>query len=244
MGDAAAIISSSAGPADTIVLNNKLAAAASFTTSVDTTPEINAYSNASAFATAKAWLAPVVDPATLATAEASIDSTLASIVSGGSTSGGSTFTLTTAIDNIVGTGANDTIIAGVDGSGNQTLNPGDSVNGGAGTDTMNLFGNGNATAFATANIQAVENVSAQLAGGALDVSANAGVKQAGIAANSTAANTVTLTKAQTGSVQGIAGNFATFDFKDASAPSTADTASLALNGASLTGVVQVFLSPI
>jgi hypothetical protein len=155
---------------------------------------------------------------------------------------GETFTLTEAIDNFAGTAGNDTFIAGVTGAGNDTLNPGDKIDGGAGTDTLTIYGNVNAAAFAGANIKGVENVNAQLATAgatALDVSANADVKQATIIAGSSGGNTVTLTKAQEAGIQGnigtAAGDIATFAFSDATA-ATNDVATLNVNGATADGV--------
>lgn len=51
---------------------------------------------------------------------------------------GETFTLTTAVDNIVGTADNDTINGVVDGGASATLNNGDVVDGGGGVDTANF----------------------------------------------------------------------------------------------------------
>lgn len=154
-------------------------------------------------------------------------------------------TLTTNTDVLTGSTGNDTFIAGLAGAAgtSPTLTSGDTFNGGAGTDTLNLYGNGNATAFAGANIKGIENVNAQLTAGgatALDVSANADVKQVTIVAGSSGANTVTLTKAQEAGIQGnigvaAAGDVATFAFSDATA-ATNDVATLNVNGATADGV--------
>lgn len=89
-----------------------------------------------------------------------------------------TFTLTKGLDNIVGTAGNDTIIASVDSANAelQTMSPIDSVNGGAGTDTLKIVA---ATALASANLANISNVEIIEASGAvavtLDTSAIAGV---------------------------------------------------------------------
>ena len=52
----------------------------------------------------------------------------------------STFTLTTGQDNIVGTSGDDVIEAPMQGAATPTLTPGDKIDGGAGTDTINVYG--------------------------------------------------------------------------------------------------------
>lgn len=69
--------------------------------------------------------------------------------SGGSTGGnttlGQTFTLTTSVDNITGTAGDDTINGYVDAAGTtDTLTAADTINGGAGTDTLNIIVDGGA----------------------------------------------------------------------------------------------------
>lgn len=151
---------------------------------------------------------------------------------------GGTVTLTDAVQALVGGSGVDNFVAGVGGNTQATLNLGDSIDGGAGKDTLSLFGNANAAAFATANVTNVEVIRAQVSNAgatALSVSANAGVTEAGLIAGSTGANTVSLTKTQTGTLQGAVGNTATFAFT--AVDGTSDTATLAVNGATAaTGV--------
>jgi hypothetical protein len=151
---------------------------------------------------------------------------------------GQTFTLTTAIDKIAGTAGDDVVTAGLSGANEATLNPGDSIVAGDGNDTLNIFNAVNAANFKAASITGVDVVNTQMTGGALDVSGNADVKQAWLVAGSTAANTITLTKAQTAGLRGdldaVAG-IATFAFFDATA-GTADSANLAVDGAVAFGV--------
>jgi hypothetical protein len=64
--------------------------------------------------------------------------TAAENVINGSAGGGQTFTLTSAIDHAVGTSGNDTFIGAVDGSGVITYNAGDSIDGGAGNNTLQV----------------------------------------------------------------------------------------------------------
>jgi Ca2+-binding RTX toxin-like protein len=69
------------------------------------------------------------------------------------------------------------------------------------------------------------------------VSTNTGVTQAWLAAGSTGANTVTLTKTQVGGLQGAVGTTATFDFTLVAG--TADSATIAADGATATTGVTV-----
>ncbi|MBM5827854.1 MAG: hypothetical protein FJ050_07350, partial [Cyanobacteria bacterium M_surface_7_m2_040] len=58
---------------------------------------------------------------------------------------GQTFTLTTGVDNLTGTSGSDTFIA--DNTGTDTSSTADSLNGGAGTDTLNIYSDGAAGAM-------------------------------------------------------------------------------------------------
>jgi hypothetical protein len=74
---------------------------------------------------------------------------------------GNTFTLTTAIDNVEGTAGNDTIIGGAgSAAGASTLGAADVINGGAGTDKLQVTLEGT-TPSVTPNLTNVETVSAQ-----------------------------------------------------------------------------------
>ncbi len=169
----------------------------------------------------------------------------------GSLNNGKTFTLTEAVQDLTGTAGNDTFIAGVTGAGNATLTAGDKVDGGAGTDTIELYGNANAGAFATAQVSNVEIVKAQVTNAgatALNVAGNAGVQQAWIVAGSNNANTVTLTKAQVAGLQGAVGTTAapgvvTFAFSNATA-AAGDVASLNLNAANTAAGGSVIINAI
>lgn len=70
---------------DIEVIANRVTAATSFTSQLDTTPEILAYSGDNANAIAKAWLANVTDAASLATATTpdALNAVVQSVVSGG-----------------------------------------------------------------------------------------------------------------------------------------------------------------
>lgn len=147
------------------------------------------------------------------------------------------------MQDLTGTAGNDTFIAGVTGggAGGATLTAGDKINGGAGTDTIELYGTANAGAFAGAAITSVEVVKAQVdtvGATALNVSANADVKEAWLINGTKGANTVTLTKAQTAGLQGTVGTTATFTFSNATA-AAGDAATLVVNGATATAGVSI-----
>lgn len=71
---------------------------------------------------------------------------------------GKTFPLTTGVDEVNGTAGNDTIMAGIDASGaanKATLTTGDSIDGGAGTDTLKVFG-GSFNGVEMKNVEVIE----------------------------------------------------------------------------------------
>lgn len=111
---------------------------------------------------------------------------------------GGTFTLTKGLDTVTGTSGNDTIIASVDstvGSELNTMSPIDSINGGAGTDTLKIAAATALTTASLANISNVEIIQVDAVNAVtLDTSAVAGVTnlniaKAGGAVDATAANT-------------------------------------------------------
>lgn len=100
---------------------------------------------------------------------------------GGSGTVGSSITLTTAVDSIVGTGNNDTINATWNGAGNAatTLTSLDSIDGGAGNDTLVIadtaggFNSANVAGLTVKNVEAVQVKSVGVA--TIDTSAWTGV---------------------------------------------------------------------
>lgn len=239
INDIAIRILDGAQGSDRTIVDTKIAAANAFTAALDTTPEIVAYNGNAAAEQGRAFLAPI---STTAPTAAQVDAAVAAIVAnpGG---GGLNLALTNSTDALVGSGANDTFVAGTQ-AGFATLTAGDSINGGEGTDVLRIFGNTNAAAFAGSTITSVENVEVQLAAGgatALNVSNNAGVKEVTLIAGSSGASTITLTKAQTAGIQGNsnpagAGDNITFLFSNASAAAN-DVANLKVNGGNVDSVI-------
>jgi len=132
--------------ADVTIRDLKLAAANAFTTAIDTVAEINGYSGTAAAQSGAAFIATVT---TTAPTAAQIDAAVAA-ASGNGEAIGTTFTLTDKVDAFVGTNNADTFNAVLDATAaNGTLQLTDSINGGAGTDTLNVRVNGNVALDAT-----------------------------------------------------------------------------------------------
>lgn len=164
-------IQQSAGPGDAAAVQNKLTAAQAFTAQIDTTAEIQGYQGSAAADSARAFLKAVT--ADNATATAAVNGAAAAVVAataGGSV--GSTFTLTTGIDNFVGDAGNNVFVGG-NGAQN-TFGPADQLDGGAGTDTLKLFG-GTVDNTTIPTIKNIENVYLNATAGSLNVSTIAGV---------------------------------------------------------------------
>jgi hypothetical protein len=150
-------IQQSAGPGDAAAVQNKLTAAQAFTAQIDTTAEIQGYQGTGAADAGRAFLATVNQNNASATAAvANAASALAGAVAAGGTAG-STIALTAGVDTLTGTANNDTFIADNTGT-TKFLAVTDTINGGAGNDTLKVFlANADAT-FATPTLNSVENV--------------------------------------------------------------------------------------
>lgn len=140
---------------------------------------------------------------------------------------GTTYTLTNGVDVVPGTAGDDIIISGTQ-AGTDTLNAGDQITGGAGTDTLNIFAG--AANFGVATVSGVEIVNVNH-DASLDVSGNSGVTQ--VWNNGGNAQTTTATVAQTigfGNASTGGASIATFT----SVTGTADAATIAVNNAGKT----------
>jgi hypothetical protein len=120
---------------DKEALTDKVAVAAAFTTALDTTAERLAYDGAAANATASSFLSTVTNDATMATALANIDATIATL-----SNAGIPHELTTGIDTLVGGSGNDNFVAG-DVNGVSSWSVLDSINGGGGTNSFTVASN-------------------------------------------------------------------------------------------------------
>ncbi|AQV96481.1 DUF4214 domain-containing protein [Cupriavidus necator] len=229
--------------ADKTGLDSKLAYAKSFTAAIDTTQEIIGYSGDSAANAARAALAPVKDAASLQTATSNLDSTVSSVTGQGTA--GQTFTLTNSLDALTGTGGNDTFIATIDAAGNKpTLNTGDQIDGGAGTDTLKIVSvTADTPAVTLKNVETVQIQQLGVNSGAISAANWTGVTQV---SNVNSTKNVTITDLGNNVKLAVAGDTAgdttTLLFK-AGALGTAATVALDLNGVgnkSAAGVVTPY----
>ncbi|MCS3469939.1 S-layer protein [Pseudomonas sp. JUb42] len=145
---AAYTILNSAGVGDSSAVANKLAAANAFTAQIDTMDETVGYVGQTAAAYGRAFLNGVdATPASLSTATAFSNLTNTVAIATNTTTAtppttptgpGQTFTLTAGVDIVNGTALDDSIVSTVAGG----FASGDSIDGGAGTDTLTVSGSG------------------------------------------------------------------------------------------------------
>lgn len=153
-------VNSGAQGTDKSIIDNKVAAATSFTTALDTTAEIVGYAQASSatLSQVKTWLSSVTDQTSSLTAATASLPALTTTVASGAATASVNVSLTTAQDNITGTSGNDTFNARIFDNAN-TLQSGDKIAGGGGADVLNAD-IGNSQKFAiTAETSDVETVS-------------------------------------------------------------------------------------
>jgi len=242
VSDAVTAIAKGAQGTDLTAYNNKVKAAEAFTTALDTSAEIVAYSGTAANAAAKTWLSGVTTDATLTTATttAALNASIAGVTTVGApvppVVPSVQFALTKTVDNFVGTAGNDTVSGTLAPAANEpTFNVFDSLSGGAGTDTLNIVST-TATNFAlpasfTASSFEVVNISHAASGGTgtgavslNNKSINTGITalsyiDAGAAADMTAATVaITLESATSISAKAVgAGTFTTVAITDKAA---------------------------
>lgn len=223
LSQAAYTIANNAAAADVAVRDAKVASAKLWVAGLDTTAEVLAYGSAGGQAAGRDFLKGVTT--STPAAQSAVDAALLAMVGSGSANPGQTFTLTTAVDAIVGTNGNDTITGVVSATaGESTMGLADTIDGGAGTDTFKLIVSG-AVAMAGAEIKNVENFEIKdLTGGNTHNFANVTGEQQVLVVASTGNTTVTnLDKAAVG-VKDITGAAATqtFTFKDSAFAATSN----------------------
>ena len=135
---------------DLAAYNNKVTAATAFTTALNTNAEALAYQGTAANNAAKAWLSGVTNTASLtaATAPTALDATVASVTAAAVvtvegavlalTTGTDAFSTTASAATSRTTAGSDTIngVVQANGASGTTVAPGDSIDGGAGVDTL------------------------------------------------------------------------------------------------------------
>ena len=150
-------LSYSAQGTDAAVVANRIEAANSFTTSLDTAAEITGYSGDAAAASARTWLQTVgSDDASKDAAIAGVDTAISDAVDAGTPKPPSqTFTLTTGRDDFAGGDGADTFDATA-----TTFTAGDELDGGAGSDTLTIDDNvgGLNIAVPSVTVKNIENL--------------------------------------------------------------------------------------
>lgn len=217
-------IQSSAGPGDATAVANKLAMANSFTAQIDTAAEISGYSGAIAAAYGRAYLASVdATPASVSSANNNLLSAVATatgtslstpVTPAPVTPAGATYALTTGIDNLTGTAADDLFTALIDTTttANSTLTTADTINGGAGTDTLSLTVQGATNAiWPAANISNIERllISDRHTGGSNSLYNLSGVTGLTTVASNVSNGSVSFTGLQAGTTVAMIGDGAT-----------------------------------
>lgn len=170
--------------------------------------------------------------ATVTSSKASIDT---------SSSVGGTFTLTTSSDSLTGTANNDTFNAGLV-SGTMTFDAGDNLNGGAGTDTLNLTINAASTyqAASITNIEKVNVVFSTTANGTLSLAGVAGITDLTAQGASVNGNFTNIASTSTNLKATNTGSDISWGFAAAAVAGTADAVTLELSG--VTGGTQTINS--
>ena len=146
---------------------------------------------------------------------------------------GNTYELTVDRDTFTGTSQDDQFVAdekNVNGTPTATLNASDTLDGGDGFDTLTTYGDDNAKVLATASISNIEKVVAVGATSPLNLSANADVQEVWV---KNGAADITVAKAQ---VAGYEGTMAAQTVTFTGASTSADAATVALNGVKGTSV--------
>ena len=214
-------IQSSAGPGDASAVANKLAMAKAFTAQIDTGAEITGYNGAVAAAYGRAFLTSVDStPASVNSATASLTNSVAAatgttvappVTPGTPTSTvGATYVLTTSTDNLTAAAGDDTFTGTLNLATpiNSTLNVGDSINGGAGNDTLSLTVTGAGTAsLPGATISNIEKLLIRdLGTGTAPVYAVAGLSGLTTVLSNASTRNITVTGVSAGTKVGLAGD--------------------------------------
>jgi len=217
---------------DKLIITNKTTVATSFTSEIDTAQELVGYSGDAAANAARDFMSTVdATSASVTTATAAIPGTLNNIVEIGGASS-APVSLTVNVETITGTNSNDVFNANtIDGA--STLNPGDIINAGNGTDTLNIMAYGSGATGVTLN--SVEKVNVRLMSAqTFDMSLWSGVTDLSITNESTNDLTLTVTNADLDTTFGVKDdNDLTVTYTDVSG--SGDVAKLRLDTAGSTG---------
>jgi hypothetical protein len=186
-------IAKGAQGSDLVAYNNKVAAATAFTAALDTPAEVLGYNGDAANLAAKNWMKGITDTPSLTAALANLDATVLAVTTPVPVA--QTFTLTAGVDTVPGGAGNDSIIA-TNAAGDINLTTFDTIDGGAGVDTMAFVDTKSAAtaqfAATAGSVKNVEIVNVTTTGGVnLSTKAWTGVTDVTVTAAGTAVASVT-----------------------------------------------------
>jgi len=147
------------GLLDRQTVENKLAVATSFTAALDTPTEFNAYAGDAAAATGRSLLQGVNNTTNLTDYQSNIDDAISTIVNVAVP--GNTVSLTVGVDTLTGTAGDDVFNAipqSATGEEADTLGSFDTIDGGAGRDTLNIYTTGGKNATQQGTVKNVETI--------------------------------------------------------------------------------------
>jgi len=156
---AASTNTSAQGMLDAQTVANKLAVATTFTAALDTPTEFNAYAGDAAAATGRSLLQGVNNTTDVAGYQTAIDDAINTIVN--VSVPGDTKSLTAGVDTLVGTAGDDVFNAtpvNATGTSANTLTTFDSIDGGAGKDTLNIYTDGTSNILQAGTVKNVETI--------------------------------------------------------------------------------------
>lgn len=177
-----------------------------------------------------------------ATTDVSTNAAMAAAISGAgvSTSTGTTYTLTTGIDTVLGTTNNDTIVAyvGVAGDTAATLSVADQIDGGAGTDTLSVILTNTALAAASTPVTSgIEVVTLRALSNETAYFSLANMGTGVTALNVSGSSDINVAGLSNGSKVAFSGNYAKTATLAIGTNSTADTITLTMNDVNSADVV-------
>jgi len=248
---AASTNTSAQGMQDAITVANKLTVATTFTAALDTPTEFNAYAGDAAAATGRSLLQGVSNTTDVTAYQANIDDAINTIVNVAVP--GNTSALTVGVDTLVGTAGDDVFNAiplNAAGDATGTLGAFDSIDGGAGKDTLNIYADGTNNITQTGTVKNVETINifnaetgALFGGTAVDASKFSGasaVWQIGRAADVTnvGASTTAGFRAIAGAELSVTGSasIVSVALDNLSGAATTNVTALEVAGTKLTGV--------
>ena len=160
---------------------------------------------------------------------------------GGTPATGSTFTLTTGVDNITGTAGNDTVIGTISTSGlgisNSTLQSGDAINGGAGMDTLRVVSS-TAGAAVTPSLSGVETIELnQFAASTVSLANSADVKNVTLANGDSNGSVTNISSLVTAGISNTASGTLNLTYAAAAVAGAMDVQNVTLNNAGTVATV-------